>query len=104
MKKILVILLALILVLAFAGCKNADDGSEGNANGGSGTEATTGNEPEEVAKGSEEPADIDFSEYDTGGMTLDDVNAIEEYDPEVSFRTEERVSIEDMESTSSGQD
>ena len=88
MKKTLVIVIvfALILVLALAtGCGKTDESGANN----------TGAD-EEVARGSVSLIDS----IDTGGLSLDDVNILDESDEDASFRAGSHQVGEDWEAAS----
>ena len=86
MKKTLVMVtvLALILILALAtGCGKTDESGAGASAGGD----------EEVARGSVSLIDS----IDTGGLSLDDVNILDESDEDASFRAGSHQVGEDWE-------
>ena len=90
MKKILVIVIALILVMAFAaGCGDKNESTGGNT--GSATEEGS----EEVARGSTSVLDT----IDVGDVTLDDINILED-DPDASFRAGSHQVGDDWEAAS----
>ena len=98
MKKVLLIILALILVLAFtAGCGNTNDSNAKEVGDiGAAVEDNAAND-EESFKGTAVGSNLDA--IDTEGLTLDDLNTLDE-DSEGSFRSGARVPIEDMETAS----
>jgi predicted small secreted protein len=93
MKKTLIIILALVLVLAFAaGCGNTSEGSANDANG-AGVEAD-----DESLRGSGSSMLAAAAEK-AGSLTLDEIN-IFDADDEASFKGGESWANKDMQSVS----
>ena len=106
MKKTLLIILALVLVLAVAvGCGNT---SESSADGADGAAVATDEDAavnigstdgEESFKGPAQTPGLE-DRVDIGDLTLDDINILDESDPDANFRGKVRPSLDDLVSVS----
>ena len=105
MKKLFAIILALAMVLMLStGCGNTNENDANDASGtGAATNENNSNDAgavEEAARGSGgSVSDLEFA-IDTGNLTLDDINTMDDSDPEESLRA--GASWENRELTSVG--